>query len=1309
MKKTFTLVVIAILASLLLPAFTLTAAEFSVPFLKQAPVIDGRFDAGEWDFALAISGSAKKMDPRRTTLWLGYDQTTLYVALQGETPPRGKLSTSTHWLSHHDSLELWFAPPSEKRTIEALKFGVFQMIVDFEATLQAQHHSPGYGLNMRQWKHGAQIQSRVEDGLWTMEMAFPLKAMGVEGAPEGDWRMMFCRNYGVTPRVQCPMTDVASFEDPTNYSVFHLSRECLAFQQLYAPETRLPLLFRVANPTDQPASAELAVSVSGETERTFEAAILLNPNQEVIKDFTQRCAAEGGKCKVAVTSPGLTREVTWNPPEPPIWRNLESYQTLFCSMDADAKAIVDYAADGNAEVKLSSKLEGELPVVQGPMAARRVLDLTGGSITFPKTTLSSPGAVTFWMQVSAPLAEGKEYRRFFGTDYKPNGYLYFQEQRQGGLLLGVQGFGPENKNPKNVLLGRRPAPGQWMHLAFNFLPDAIEVYVNGLRRAQLQHNLKMDLSTVGGALIANAAFADFAIYSRPLDAAEITALAQGDKPVTGTIAWYQSLNQPVADLVLDCDALPEKKLVLQIRNEQDKAVETLPLDFTKGYSSVVNGHERAILHVALPLTRKLPDGKYSFFVTKPDADYPIYEKNFFVKDYPWLNNSIGKADRLIDGFTPLKRNGNTLSAVLKDVELGENGLPAAVTANGKSVLARPVAVIAEANGVPLKWRCQAPAFTGESDTLITAEGELECDALKIRAKIRMEQDGLLRYDWTLLPGKASLPTRLYVDIPVRADVATLYHAVGEGLRSNPAGYVPQGQGLLFSSKEVPQKRFDSFLPYLWVGNEYRGICYAADWDKGWCHSKQRDGVELLREPDGTVVIRLNLLNEPKKLQKDNTITFALLASPVKPMPQGWRGWRDAFTKKGTQLSRALYANLYWGCFYNWTGRYPAFQDFEYWDKLFEAQRTGVVDQDYINSWVERLMNAYGTVETGSVNSLSKDAAHSIILNHTRAAFNITSGLHDIDNSIVYCYTCDGESTARLPEYPVMKDEWGGGLLISDSYVDYAIYYLDKMVEHGFKGIYNDNVFLESSSHWATGGAWIDEAGAVHPSLGLWRCREFNRRQAVTMMDHGVKPWITMHHTNTNILPTVGLATNTMGMEWKYGVNDFQERFSSDYIRAVCAGLQGGCFPTVLDGITGAKTPEVRIWATRTMLASLLPHEVQPTCPRDSSHNLIKATLDRLYDFGTWQDDCVVYNFWDEESPVKCSNDDLKQVTYRIGKELLTFVGSYADEDCTAEMDYGANVAEARDDESDQALETSGSTVKFSLKKHDFIIIRATLE
>ena len=47
-------------------------------------------------------------------------------------------------------------------------------------------------------------------------------------------------------------------------------------------------------------------------------------------------------------------------------------------------------------------------------------------------------------------------------------------------------------------MGRRPQPGQWLHIAINFQPDAFELSINGIRRAALQHNLKPDFANAGG-------------------------------------------------------------------------------------------------------------------------------------------------------------------------------------------------------------------------------------------------------------------------------------------------------------------------------------------------------------------------------------------------------------------------------------------------------------------------------------------------------------------------------------------------------------------------------------------------------------------------------------------------------------------------------------------------------------------------------------------------------------------------------------------------------------------------------------------
>ncbi len=286
MRRTLFIVFMALMS------LNLTAADFSVPFLNKAPAIDGRFGAGEWDFAMAFSGPAKGTDARRSTVWMGYDRDNLYIALQAEMPPRGRLVTGHKWINHDDSLELWFAPPTPLRAVESLKFGAFQIIVNSECKFLAEHHNPGFGLSSRPWKHNARVKSGVSDGLWTMEMAFPMKELGVLDSPEGDWRILVCRNFGIAPAKQLPMTDASSFTDPNSYSVFHFSKGCLATQHLYAKGARLPLLFKVSNTGAASATAEISLALSDGKDISLARKFDVAAGKAMEHDFTKDCDAE---------------------------------------------------------------------------------------------------------------------------------------------------------------------------------------------------------------------------------------------------------------------------------------------------------------------------------------------------------------------------------------------------------------------------------------------------------------------------------------------------------------------------------------------------------------------------------------------------------------------------------------------------------------------------------------------------------------------------------------------------------------------------------------------------------------------------------------------------------------------------------------------------------------------------------------------------------------------------------------------------------------------------------------------------------
>ena len=258
------------------------------------------------------------------------------------------------------------------------------------------------------------------------------------------------------------------------------------------------------------------------------------------------------------------------------------------------------------------------------------------------------------------------------------------------------------------------------------------------------------------------------------------------------------------------------------------------------------------------------------------------------------------------------------------------------------------------------------------------------------------------------------------------------------------------------------------------------------------------------------------------------------------------------------------------------------------------------------------------------------------------------------------------------------------------------------------GVYNDNAFFRCNYDWVTGDAWIDEEGNVHPSFSLWALRNHTRRQVVAMVKRGLDPWLTIHHTNANILPALGFATNTMGMEWKYGSSEYQDRYTPDYIRTVNQGLQGGFFPTSLEGLFEIKTQEQRIRLTRSMFAALLPHEVRPTLQFSCDWKLYEKIMGRLAVFGFAQDDCQYTAYWDEKNPL-VQRDDVLVSTYRRGKKLMCVIGSYANDDVELTLKLrNGRIVSAENAETGEQIEVRSGEVVLPLKRRDFALVELTL-
>ena len=746
------------------------------------------------------------------------------------------------------------------------------------------------------------------------------------------------------------------------------------------------------------------------------------------------------------------------------------------------------------------------------------------------------------------------------------------------------------------------------------------------------------------------------------------------------LLWYASKGSVV------CEGLPARVREVRVRDAQGRVV----------FRSPVEG-PRAVVPVDA-CGGTLPNGSYRAELA--DDGGICCSHDFVHTNYPWFNTSVGKADVLLPGFTPLKAMGTSVEPVGRRYVFGRFGMAEEIWSLDEQILARPIALTLK---TPVRFKLPSFKTLKATDTEVSFRSGLW--------RGRVEQDGLIVA--TLSLPETEGPVSL--DIPIKKEYAQFFHAVGDAIRCNPAGKVPAGTGRVFGSRSVRGNgmTLDNFLPYCWIGTDTRGICFAADSDRGWVHGKDRDAIEIWREADGTVVLKLNLIAEEGP-HAAREIEFSLQASPVKPMPKGWRGWVDAYDVAGTRNAVCLASSPTWGCYINGMARYPTFEDWTFVRKMAEAAKTERYDVAYLENWIARCLEARRHAPhlvPWLAAQKDDDRAEANLRAHAGASFKRQLSLANKANPVLYYYTCDHDPCGTLYEIPVMRDEWGTQTQVYGSHQDYAVYYLKKMCENGMTGVYNDNAFLKANRDWVTGGAWFDENGVLHPSYGLWALREYARRQIVAMLEAGVKdPWLTVHHTNANILPILSFATNLMGMEDKYGKGDFQDRWPRDYIRTVNQGYQAGVFATSVEGPFAVGDSAEKTRLTRTMLATLLPHEVQPTLSMSCDHRLVRRVLELRQRFGVGADDCVYTAYYDDANPVVQSDPDVMASAYRRGRRLLLVIGSYAKESVELPLrPKRGRVTHATDLETGNALPLLGGISHLTLAPHGFAIVELEVE
>lgn len=225
-------------------------------------------------------------------------------------------------------------------------------------------------------------------------------------------------------------------------------------------------------------------------------------------------------------------------------------------------------------------------------------------------------------------------------------------------------------------------------------------------------------------------------------------------------------------------------------------------------------------------------------------------------------------------YTPVKASSSQFRCLGRKAELGALLLPKQIVAAGQPLLAGPVRIVTEPDVLAgAKGKTKVVSATADQAAW---EWSGESASCQIAVHMTGECDGFCWYTIQLDPKQPVKMSLLRLEIPRLAQTARYLHTANFSWSHLSQG-LPEYGGQ-WSAK---------FTPYIWLGDEERGLAWCAESDRGWLLKEPAHAVAVQTKGD-VVVFSATLLDHEETISAPFTIRFGLQASPVKPVSSAWR-------------------------------------------------------------------------------------------------------------------------------------------------------------------------------------------------------------------------------------------------------------------------------------------------------------------------------------------------------------------------------------------------------------------------------------
>ncbi len=718
---------------------------------------------------------------------------------------------------------------------------------------------------------------------------------------------------------------------------------------------------------------------------------------------------------------------------------------------------------------------------------------------------------------------------------------------------------------------------------------------------------------------------------------------------------------------LDVSNFPDKKSVKEVRLELLREGESLlekPIPLSGD----------AVKNLGIPIPNLVQqEGDYTITVSLLDAAGKTLasdSKSFWWKQMPFVQSPVPDFQGLLPPFTSLALEGKQVSVIGRTYVLNDLALFDQIIAEqleptvGKptdSLLQRPLSFSLESDGQTITASPVGQLKVKASSNQYTVvEGQGNLGDIQLNITNRIEYDGLAWIEIELNPTKPVRVSSLSFDIPVRESQATLLHEVTDAIRRTYAGLTPTGTGTVWDSKRLlnTDGTLGNFKPLYWLGNEDRGLCWTGESDQGWYLDDEKPAIEVVRKP-GEVVLRLNLINRGLLLSKPRTISFGLQATPVKPMPKGWRGWVAPYGP--AEFQNLQYFNF--GPVGN--------QDF------FAAVVYAPYPRDY---------------------AVAKEK-----MDESRAR-----------GSIPFLYQVLRGAVPDIPEVKAYLDEWGKVAYYgAKSFDEFRSWVLTQYLKRaGLHAYYEDNAYLSPVKDPAQGYGYVREDGQYQGRFPVRRMREYLRRQAAVYHTLGMPNYLAVHKSTTMMPPCYSFVTFAIDGEQRFMNSpdtDYIDQFPLDYFRTHIMGRQFGFVPIFLSEIhLGAGKKEAIKKGTRSEFALLWLHEIISW----PAYDLDQATLDNsiraIGEFDLGAPDVVFHPYWEKDKVATTDSKDVVATLWERPRKALAVVANLGDEKRTkVTFDFSKlklKPQSVADFESKEKLPLQDSVLELSIPRHDYRLI-----